>query len=151
MRLEPADMRELISPYLDYGYKQDTVTIRCVEVEGEQARASLDVPAYFPPGDGGYHFTSLHAMLVVSQVGIVLASRANGFRNKPGEIYMRDFSIVCRRRIQKIQDIELRMELRRALRARGQILYEIDYQFEERAFSGRLRCLFPTRAPEPQQ
>ena len=151
MRYEAADMRELISPYLEHGYKQDTVTIRCVDVEGEQARACLDVPEYFPPGDGGYHFTSLHAMIVVSQIGIVLASRANGFRNKPGEIYMRDFSIVCRRKIQKIRGIELFMELRRALRARGQVLYEIDYEFEKHAFSGRLRCLFPTQAPEPQQ
>lgn len=151
MRLDPADMQEVISPYLDHGYKQDTVTIRCVEVEGKQARACLDVPTYFPPGDGGYHFTSLHAMIVVSQVGIVLASRANGFQSKPGEIYMRDFSIVCRKKIQKIRGIELSVELRRALRARGEILYEIDYEFEDHAFSGRLRCLFPTRPPEPQQ
>lgn len=151
MRLEAADMREFFSPYLDHGYKQDRVAIRHVEVEGDRARASLDVPSFYPPGDGGYHFTSLHAMIVISQVGIVLASRANGFPSKPGEIYMRDFSIVCRRRIEKVRDITFCLELRRALRARAQTLYEIDYEFEERAFTGRLRCLFPARLPELQR
>jgi len=149
MHLKASEMQALHSPYLDHGYKQDLVAIRDVVVEGRRARASLDVPRHFAPGDGDYHFTSLHAMIVTSQLGIVLASHANGFRSKPGEIYMRDFSIVCRRRIQKVRDIRLLIELRRALRARGQILYEIDYEFDDRAFSGGLRCLFPTRSPEP--
>ena len=149
MRLEAADIQDFLSPYLDHGYKQDRIAIRHVEVVGDRARASLDVPDYFMPGDGTYHFTSLHAMIVISQVGIVLASRANGFRDKPGEIYMRDFSIVCRRRIEKVRDIAFCLELRRALRARAQTLYEIDYEFEERAFTGRLRCLFPARSTEP--
>lgn len=136
-------LKEFLSEYLDRGYKDDTVVIRWVEIERDVARATLDVTEYFAPGDGGYHFTSLHAMIIVSQVGIILASRANGFETKPGEIYMRDFSILCRRKINKVCNIEMSLELRKAVRTKHDVLYDIEYQFESRAFTGSLRCLFP--------
>jgi len=151
MYLDAADMQDFLSPYLDHGYKQDRIALRDVEVLDDHARASLDVIDYFPPGDGAYHFTSLHAMIVVSQLGIVLACRSNGFHGKPGEIYMRDFSIVCRRKIQKVSDITFSLALRRSVQTRTEILYAIDYQFEAQAFTGRLRCLFPRGKSEPRE
>ncbi len=142
---ETAHIQRLISPYLDHGYKRDTVRIRSIEAHRSGARALIDVSEYHMPGDGEYHFTSIHAMILVSQVGIVLAGHMNGFGEKPGEIYMRDFTIVCRRRILKTESISLEIEMRRAIETSDRIFYDIEYSFEDGAFHGTLRCFFPTR------
>jgi hypothetical protein len=147
LALPPAVFRPLLSPYLDAGYKQDTVRLRQIVVTWPRATASLDVTAHAMPSNGRYHFTALHAMLCVCQVGIVVATIAHGLTAKPGEIYMRDFSIVCRREINRTRDLLLRCELARAQATPDAVLYEIGYEYCERAFTGTVRCLFPLRAP----
>lgn len=149
--LTRAEFAPLLSPYLDEGYKRDSVRLRAIRVTWPRARAVLDVTAYAMPSNGRYHFTAMHAMLSVCQVGIVLASTAHGLAAKPGEIYMRDFTIVCRREINRTRGLELACELVRAQEARDAVLYKIAYDYCAGAFSGTLRCLFPRRAPAAER
>jgi hypothetical protein len=144
--LTPPEFTRLLSPYLDEGYKRDSVRLRHIRVAWPRARATLDVTAYAMPSNGRYHFTAMHAMLSVCQVGIVLATIAHGFASKPGEIYMRDFSIVCRREINRTRGIDLSCEIMRAQAARDAVLYKIAYDYCAGAFTGTLRCLFPRRS-----
>jgi hypothetical protein len=146
--LTPAEFAPLLSPYLREGYKQDAVCLREIRVSWPCAHTRLDVTAYAMPSNGRYHFTAMHAMLSVCQVGIVLATIAQGLPAKPGEIYMRDFTIVCRREINRTRGLELRCELLRAQGAADAVLYKIAYDYCGGAFSGTLRCLFPRRLPE---
>jgi hypothetical protein len=146
--LTPAEFAPLLSSYLDEGYKRDSVCLREIRVAWPGARAQLDVTAYAMPSNGRYHFTAMHAMLSVCQVGIVLATIAHGLPAKPGEIYMRDFTIVCRREINRTGGLELCCELLRAQDAADAVLYKIAYDYCAGAFSGTLRCLFPRRPPE---
>ncbi len=146
--LTPPEFNALLSPYLDAGYKRDSVRLRHIRVAWPRARASLDVTAYAMPSNGRYHFTAMHAMLSVCQVGIVLATMAHGFSTKPGEIYMRDFTIVCRREINRTRGIDLSCEIMRAQAAPEAVLYKIAYDYCAGAFTGTLRCLFPRR-PAP--
>jgi hypothetical protein len=144
-RVTAAEMAALRSWYLDEGYRRDSVEVREIVVAYPRATAVLDVVAYAMPANGRYHFTAMQAMLTVCQVGVVLGSIAQGFAVKPGELYMRDFTIVCRREINQTHDVRLRCELRRAQPTPVAVLYEIAYDYCDGAFSGTLRSLFPRR------
>ena len=119
IELNEDDIAPLLSDYLDSGYKKDVVKIRRIIVDPPSATATLDVLDYFMPGDGEYHFTSIHAMIVVSQIGIVLAIKDNELEAKPGEIYMREFTILCRRKINKTEGIRMSVRLARRVEAAG--------------------------------
>jgi hypothetical protein len=146
--LDAVDLKPLLSAYLEQGYKQDTIVLRRVEVTPPSAHATFDVTNYSLPSDGQYHFTSIHAMIGVSQVGIVLASLDNGFDEKPGEIYMREFTIVCRRTIHRVEGLRMNLMLEDRVRVSDHVLYDITYDFDGGAFTGTLRCLFPLRVCE---
>jgi hypothetical protein len=146
--LSAPELAPFLSPYLAGGYKQDTVEIRELAITWPSACARLDVTAFSMPANGRYHFTALHALVSVCQVGIVVATVAHGFTAKPGELYLRDFGIECRREINRTRDLVLRCELRRAQDVPGAVLYKIAYDWCEGAFSGTLRCFFP-RLPAP--
>lgn len=146
--LGAAEFAPLLSAYLENGYKQDTVRLREIAIAWPRATAALDVTAYAMPSNGRYHFTALHAMLCVCQVGIVVATVAHGLTAKPGEIYLRDFAIECRREINQTRGLVLCCELLRAQDTPDAVLYKIGYEYCERAFSGSLRCLFPWRPPD---
>jgi len=147
LRLSPAEFAPQLSGYLAGGFKQDTVVLREIIVTFPRATARFDVTEYWMPQNGRYHFTALHALIGVSQVGIVLASSAHGLVAKPGEIYMRDFTIVCRREINRTRGLVLCCRLARQQETPEAVLYQLEYDYCRGAFTGSLRCLFPLVTP----
>lgn len=148
IRLDAHAVRGLGSWYLADGYLHDRIVLRDLVVTYPRVTAFLDVVECALPDNGRYHFTAMHAMLAVFQVGVVAATAAHGFTAKPGEIYLRDFALVCRREINQTRGLPLHCELLRAQPAEGAVLYKIAYDFCAGAFSGTLRCLFPAARPE---
>ena len=149
LRLAPAALAPLLSPYLAGGYRRDAVEIRELVLALPRLRATLDVTDFAMPGNGRYHFTALHALLCVCQVGVVAATLAHGLDAKPGEIYLRDFAIVCRREINVTRGLRLQAQLTRAQETPAAVLYALAWEYEAGAFTGTLRCLFPRAAPPP--
>ena len=141
--LSPGDFAPLMSTYLDDGLRHDRVVIREIALRFPHATARLDVTEYSMPQNGRYHFTAPHAMVCVSQVGIVLACVAQGLTAKPGEVYMRDFTIVCRREINQAAGLTLRCSMVREQKGVDAVLYELAYDYCAGAFTGTVRCLFP--------
>lgn len=99
MKLPLSQIQPYLSAYLSDGWRQDEFTLSDVDVEPGQITAQVHVEAYFMPGDGTFHFTVPQAFIWVAQLAIVYACWEHNLDEKPGEVYLREINLQCRRTI----------------------------------------------------
>jgi hypothetical protein len=110
--LQGSTLADLSSPYLNRGLSKDEHEISRVEIRNKHIRATCCLPKYYvSPTDTSFHMSLLNAGALTSQVGIIHCLRLNGYRTKPFEIWMNDFTITFVRPVRDAQRIDIEMEI----------------------------------------
>ena len=104
-RLTVDDYGPRSSVYLREGYKEDDFELTNVMIAEATAFGSVKVNKFFPPMDGEFHLSAAMAMLWISQLATIYSFYDNGLPTKDREIYLRAFSMKCRKRIVELNDI----------------------------------------------
>jgi hypothetical protein len=110
--LQGSTLADLSSPYLNRGLREDEHEVSRVEIRNKHIRATCCLPNYYlSPTDTSFHMSLLNAGALTSQVGIIHCLRLNGYRTKPFEIWMNDFTITFVRPVRDPQRIDIEMEV----------------------------------------
>ncbi len=67
----------------------------------------------------------------------------SGLRKKPGEIFLREITMTCKRPVTKMRDIEFSLRLIRKLRAPGGMFYRGSLDIEDKSFTGISSFVLP--------
>lgn len=142
-RLAARQIAPYLSPYLQGGYKQDSLVLNYVEVDAAGIRGSLDVRECFMPQTGEFHLTVPLAFIWVAQLGIIYGCVTNGLREKPGEIFLREINMTCKRPVTKMQDINVSLSVLRKMRTQGGMFYRGSIDIENKSFIGVSTFVLP--------
>lgn len=143
VRLAAPQLAPYLSPYLQGGYKQDSLALNHVEVDAAGIRGSLDVRECFMPLTGEFHLTVPLAFIWVAQLGIIYGCVTSGLREKPGEIFLREINMTCKRPVTKMRDINFSLRLIRKLRTPGGMFYRGSLDIENKSFTGVSSFVLP--------
>lgn len=134
-----------LSTYLIEGWTKDIHCIQSIEVDADRIVALIDVSdPYYPIEE--YYFTTVQAVPLLYQLSILYACY-NDFAQKPGDVYLRELNMECRRMIQKLEGIRFEANLVNKRRLKDWMYYVLDYKFEQ-AFRGQLRYAVPLATPD---
>ncbi|WP_263080391.1 hypothetical protein [Endozoicomonas sp. Mp262] len=135
-KLDNISFEKMASPYLMGGYKTDCVNVDDILYDENSIIAILSISDYFMPSDGRYHFTAFHTQLIVSQLQMIHMYLLQGIDKKPGEAYMRDFTMKLTHQINKTKGIKIQLT-RKKIRETGKGTYmKYDFDVENGSFSG---------------
>ena len=130
------EVKNLLSPYLMEGYKKDTIVLSKLYYSEKKLKARLNVESFFMPADGQYHFTAFHTQLMVCQLMMLHLYINKGVKNKPGEAYMKSFSMELMNKIQKSRDIEIILYPTTIKKTSRGFYAEYNFRVEKNAFTG---------------
>ena len=134
--LELNHMNKISSAYLMGGYKTDTIQIDNIIYDDNQIIATVSLTDYFMPSDGLYHFTAFHTQLLVSQLQMIHMYLYKGISEKPGEAYMRDFSMKLTSQINKTEEIKITLSRKKVKETTNGIYMKYNFDVENNSFSG---------------
>ena len=137
-RLTVDDYGPRSSVYLREGYKEDDFELTNVMIAEATAFGSVKVNKFFPPMDGEFHLSAAMAMLWISQLATIYSFYDNGLPTKDREIYLRAFSMKCRKRIVELNDILLEIEVTSRAERSGTIHYRANFDIDVGSFIGKM-------------
>lgn len=137
------ELKPFLSSYLTGGWKQDELALKAVFVEEERIHAQLSVVDYFMPGDGVFHFTVPLAFIWIAQLGIIYACFDNRLKEKSGEVYLREITMRCPKRITRTDSIQMDLKLVSKKRYDNMVYYTGAIDIEEGSFIGEAKFVFP--------
>jgi hypothetical protein len=123
-RLRPEEFKELLSPYLTEGRKQDSWRIDEIVVEEGRLEAEVSMRSTFssPTDVGGFHLTIFSALEFASQLLIIYGHWHEGYARKSREAWMVESNIRAVRAIRDPNRMQVRMDVH-SLRRRGENYY----------------------------
>ena len=130
------DYEPLSSTYLKEGYKNDDFQLTNVMVGKRIIIGSVKVNRFFPPMDGEFHLSAAMAMIWISQLGTVYSFLDTNVPKKDREIYLRYFSMKCRKRIVELNEILLEVEITSKAERDGKIHYRSKFDIDVGSFLG---------------
>lgn len=135
-KLDEKTFDNMASKYLMGGYKTDTIKIDEIIYDDNDIVATISVTDYLMPSDGKYHFTAFHTQLLISQLVLIQTYLCKGLDEKPGEAYMRDFSMKLKKQINKTEGIQIRLSRKKIKNTSRGIYMNYDFSVENNSFSG---------------
>ena len=126
------------SVYLREGYKEDDFELTNVMIGEAATFGSVRVKEFFPPMDGEFHLSAAMAMLWISQLGTIYSFYDNDLPTKDREIYLRDFSMKCGKRIVELNDILLEIQVTSRAERNGIIHYRANFDIDVGSFIGKM-------------
>ncbi len=148
-RLTPQQLEPYLSGYLMGGWREDDLVLDSVEVERGRIRGMISARAFYMPGDGTFHLTVPSVFIWVSQLAIIYACWEQCLPRKPGEIYVREIDLKCRRPVTSPRDIRFSLTLTSQRRVPEGIYYCGAISVDDGAFIGDGRFILPQLTPAP--
>lgn len=146
VRLSPVEIQSYLSAYLSGGWRQDELVLESVDVAPGRVVGSLKVVSYFMPSDGVFHFTVPLAFIWVAQLALIGACWEHSLAEKPGEVYLREVNIQCRRMINKTEDIQISLTADKKRYRTNSVYYVGRIDIDRGAFVGSAKFMFPLPA-----
>lgn len=98
--LSKSELAPLLSPYLSTGFKNESVTLHSVELDGgDHFAGDFELENGTVDMLGRYHLSSLTATLMLSQLSVVAAHIDQGMERRKGELFVHDLSLRFRRQV----------------------------------------------------
>lgn len=112
MKLGPAEIAALSSPYIDKGLKQDAWEILEIEISGAILKARARMKSFFvsPTDPGGFHLTIFSTQEFLAQLANIYLHVAAGYSTKERETWMRECTITSRKTIRDAENIRIEMD-----------------------------------------
>jgi hypothetical protein len=142
-RLSSHQIEPYLSAYLMGGWRQDALTLDSVDVEDGRIRGLVRVSEFFTPGDGVFHLTVPSVFIWVAQLAIIYGCWEHKLARKPGEIYVREISLKCKRPVNTTADIEFVLTLLSRREVPEGTYYSGSISVDREAFVGDGRFVFP--------
>lgn len=146
MLLSPDQIKPYLSPYLMGGWRDDEMALQQVDVEPGCIRGVVQVTDYFMPGDGVFHLTVPSVFIWFAQLAIVYGCWEQKLSKKPGEIFVRDIQIKCKRPVTSTEGIEFVLTLSSKRRVAEGVFYAGNFSVDREAFVGSGKFLLPLSA-----
>jgi hypothetical protein len=130
-------LKPLISPYLDSGWREEHFSIKEARLAANWMRLTLSVDKYVPDYQGKFHFSALQAVLWLQQMAIIYLCHDLG---KPkevvGEVIVRDLQIKFLRPIAEVSEVVMESRLRNWEERKGKRYYVVEFDVQQGAFIG---------------
>lgn len=133
------------SSYLGGGYKVDDFELINVLLGEKIVFGSVRVNEFFPPMNGEFHLSAAMASIWLMQLGTVYSFYDIDVPKKDREIYLRSFSMRCRKRIVELNDIVLEIEILSKAAANGTIVYRARFDIDVGSFNGEMGWFMSAR------
>lgn len=143
VRLTPNEIEPYLSPYLMGGWRQDTLVLETVDVDDGYVRGTVCAVEFFLPGDGRFHLTIPSVFIWVSQLAIIYGCWEQKLPRKPGEIYVRDIQLKCKRPVNDPRQIDFELTLASKRAMPEGIFSSGNISVDRGAFVGKGRFVLP--------
>ena len=143
-RVTADDFGSRSSSYLYGGYKDDDFQLIDAVIEQNRAIGAVKVDKFFPPMDGEFHLSAPMASIWIMQLGTIYSFYDIGRPHKDREIYLRDFSMRCRKRILELEKILLEIEVTSKAQRSGNHHYKAKFDIDVGSFIGTLSWVMST-------
>ena len=144
-RLTEDDYEPRSSLYLREGYKDDNFELTNVMVGETRAIGSVKVNNFFPPMDGEFHLSASMAVIWMSQLATIFSFYDNGLLRKDREIYLRDLSMKCRKRIVELNEIFMEIEITSKSVRKNTIHYRENVDIDVGSIIGKASWFMPDK------
>ena len=144
-RLTEDDYGPRSSSYLREGYKDDNFELTNVMVGETRAIGSVKVNKFFPPMDGEFHLSATMAVIWVSQLATIFNFYDNGLLRKDREIYLRDLTMKCRKRVVELSEIFLEIEITSKSVRKNAIHYRANVDIDVGSIIGKAGWFIPSK------
>ena len=139
------DYGPLCSPYLTGGYKDDDFKFTNVMIGGGIAIGTVQANKIFRHADGGSYLSAPMALIWVSQLGTIYSFRDIGVPRKDREIYLRNLSLDCRKRIVELDEVLVELLITSKEERNGSIHYRANLDVDIGSFTGEVRWFMSNR------
>jgi hypothetical protein len=125
------------------GWRQDEFALDAVDVEPGCIRGVIRPVKFFLPSDGMFHLTVPSAFIWVAQLGIIYGCWDQNLARKPGEIFIRDIHLRCRRPVTVTTGIEFVLPVVSKRPVSDGIFYRGSISVDRDAFVGEATFVLP--------
>lgn len=146
MRLSPNQIKPYLSPYLMGGWRDDKMVLQQVDVEPGRICGVVQVTDYFMPNDGVFHLTVPAVFIWFAQLAIIYGCWEQKLSKKPGEIYVREIQLKCKRPVTSTDGIEFVLTLSSKRRLPDGVYYSGNISVDRDAFVGSGKFVLPLPA-----
>jgi hypothetical protein len=134
-------LQQVASQYLTEGWRREVPRVHDVQVNSKAARALLTMDQWCAPSDGLFHLSIPMATMALGQLGVVFSHIDLGLEFKASEVWWRELSFRCRRKVTETRDIPIAFEVRRRLDSAAGTAYFCDTEVGDRQFVGSMSFL----------
>ena len=145
-RVRAEDYAPRTSLYLEEGYKSDDFELTNVMIGEKVAIGSVTVNRFFPPMDGEFYLSTPMAMIWVFQLGIIYSMYDVGAPKKDRKVYLRQFSMKCRKRVVELNEILVELLVTSRVARDGRIHYRAILDVDVGSFIGEASWFMSDRA-----
>jgi hypothetical protein len=148
VRLSHDQIEPYLSAYLTGGWRKDEFILDSVEVEQGRIRGLVRAVEYFLPSDGAFHLTAPSVFIWVAQLAIIYGCWEQKLPKKPGEIYVRDIHLKCKRPVRSTSGIEFVLTLLSKRQVPEGVFYAGSISVDQEAFVGEGTFVLPLSGAE---
>jgi hypothetical protein len=125
------------------GWRKDSLKLDAIDIEPGCIRAILHATDFFVPSDGVFHLTVPAVFVWVAQLAIIYGCWEHNLPKKPGEIYIREIDLKCKRTVKAVEGIEFVLTLLSQRKVPEGIYYHGSISVDRDAFVGEGRFILP--------
>lgn len=114
-----------------------------VDVEPGRIHGMLRAVEYLPDSHGAFHLTVPVVFIWVAQLAIIYACWEHDLHQKPGEIFVRDIQLKCKRSVVTPEQIQIVLSLDSKRTVEGGVYYAGSISVDQDAFIGAGRFVLP--------
>lgn len=144
-RVSENDYRPLCSPYLTGGYKGDDFHFTNVMIGDGVAIGTVHANDVFQHADGGSYLSAPAALIWMSQLGIIYSFLDLGVPRKDREVYLRNLTLDCRKRVVELEEILVELQITSKEERNGRIHYRANLDVDIGSFTGEMRWFMSNR------
>jgi len=141
--LAAEQIQPFLSPYLMAGWRKDCFALDSVDVEPGYIRGVIHAAEYYESAEGEFHLTVPSVFIWVAQLAIIYGCWDQKLSKKPGEIYVRDIRLKCKRAITSPKQLEFVLLLASKRNVPEGVFYSGTISVDRDAFVGDGRFVLP--------
>ena len=143
MDIEVNKLSNFISDYLAFGFKEEEFKITKLEIQDKTIISYVDLTNCFVPQNDEFHFTVPLAFRIISQLAIIFTCHDRNYNRKPGEVFLREINLKCKKNISKLEDVKFSLKMTSFKSMGDYFFYSGTIDIEDGAFYGNGSLIIP--------